>query len=69
MRVPVIGYVHAGILRWTRNDRSTQLGVGGKHAMEASEVQPGTRHQCRQALHELKRRDHDLGGAVWVGAL
>ena len=42
----VIGCVQAGILRWTRNDRSTQLGVGGEHAMEASQVQPGTRHQC-----------------------
>jgi hypothetical protein len=65
----VIGCVHGGILRWTRNDRRTQLGVRGEHAMEANEVQPGTRHQCRQALHKLQRRHHDVGGAVLVGAL
>jgi len=37
--------------------------------MEANQMQPGTRDQCGQALHELQRRHHDMGGAVAPGAL
>ena len=36
--------------------------------MEAHEIQPRARHECGQALHELKRRHHDVGGAVLVRA-
>jgi hypothetical protein len=61
MRMGVIGRVRGGILRWARNDRGTQLGVGCEHAMETNQMQPGTRHQRGEALHELQRR-HDDGG-------
>src|SRR3954452_2087428 len=37
--------------------------------MEANQMQPGTRDQCGQALQELQRRHHDMGGAVAPGAL
>ena len=37
--------------------------------MEANQMQPGTRDQCGQALHELQRGHHDMGGAVAPGAL
>ena len=37
------------------NDRGTQLGVGREHAMEADEMQPWTRDQRGEALHELQR--------------
>jgi hypothetical protein len=37
MRVRVIGGVFGCIL-WSRNDRSTQLGVGGEHAVEADQM-------------------------------
>src|SRR4051812_29158538 len=35
--------------------------------MEANQMQPGTRDQCGQALQELQRRHHDMGGAVAPG--
>jgi hypothetical protein len=41
----------------------------GEHAVEANEVQPRTRHQGRETLHEFQRRHHDVGGAVPVGTL
>ncbi len=64
MRVSVIGCVRACILRWPRHDRRTQLGMRRELAMEADQIQPGTRHQCRQALHELQRRhDHPAKAA------
>ena len=69
MRVSVIGCVLGCLVRWTRNDRRAQLGVGREHAMEANQMQPRTRDQCGQPLHELQRRHHDMGGAVAVGAL
>jgi hypothetical protein len=65
MRVSVLDC----IVRWTRNDCATQSGVGREHAMEANQMQPRARHQCGQALHELQRRHHDMGGPVAVGAL
>ena len=34
--------------------------------MEANEMQPGTGNQGGQALHELERRHHDMGGTVVV---
>ena len=37
--------------------------------MEANQMQPRARHQCGQALHELQRRHHDMGGAVVPRAL
>jgi len=37
--------------------------------MEADQVQPGSRHQRRQPLHELQRRHHNAGGAVAPGGL
>jgi len=36
--------------------------------MEANESQPRARYECGQALHELGRRHHDMGGAVLVRA-
>src|SRR3954467_6561708 len=35
--------------------------------MEANQMQPGTRDQYGQALHDLQRRHHDMGGAVAPG--
>jgi len=69
MRVSVIGCVLGCIVRWTRNDRSTQRGVGREHAMEANQMQPRRRDECGQPLHELQRRHHDMGGSVAVGTL
>ena len=37
--------------------------------MEANEIEPGTWHEGGQALHELERRHHDMGGSVLVWAL
>jgi len=37
--------------------------------MEANQMQPGTRDQCGQALHELQGRHHHMGGAVAPGTL
>jgi len=37
--------------------------------MGANQMQPGTRNQCGQALHEFQRRHDDMGGAVAPGAL
>ena len=34
--------------------------------MEANQMQPRTRDECGQALHELQRRHHDMGGPVAV---
>jgi len=31
-------------------------------------MQPRTRHECGEPLHELQRRHHDMGGAVAPGA-
>ncbi len=36
--------------------------------MEAYEIQPRARHECGQALHELGRRHHDMGGPVLIRA-
>ena len=58
-----------GVERLAWNDLGPQFGVGREHAMEANQMQPGTRDQCGQALHELQRRHHDMGGAVALGAL
>ena len=66
--VRVIECVLGCLLRWTRNDRRPQRSVGCEHAMEANQMQPRTRPQCRLALHELQRRHHNMGGAVAVGA-
>src|SRR3954468_18968405 len=35
--------------------------------MEANQMQPRTWNQCGQALQELQRRHHDMGGAVAPG--
>ncbi len=37
--------------------------------METDEIQPRARYECGEALHELERRHHDMGGAVLVRAL
>ena len=58
-----------GVERRARNDLGPQFGVGREHTMEANQMQPGPRHQCGQALHELQRRHHDMRGAVAPGAL
>jgi len=41
----VMGCVLAGVLRWTRNDRGTQPGVGREHDVETDQMQARTRHQ------------------------
>ena len=69
MGVNVLGCVFGCLLRWTGNDRRAQLGVGREHAMEANQMQPRRRDECGQALHELQRRHHDMGGPVAVGTL
>jgi hypothetical protein len=51
MRVTVLGCVLGCWLRWTRDDRRAQLGVGCEHAVEANQM----RDQSGQALHELQR--------------
>ena len=65
----VIGRVRGGILHCARNERATQLGVGREHAVEANQMQPRTRHQRGEALHELQRRHDDVSGAILVGAV
>jgi hypothetical protein len=65
----VIDCVLGCSLRWIRDDRRAQLGVGREHTMEANQMQPRARDPCGQALHELQRRHHDMGGAVTVGTL
>ncbi len=37
--------------------------------MEADQVQARARYQRGQALHELQRRHHDVGGTVAVGTV
>ena len=52
-----------------RHHQRAQLGVGCQHAMKADQVQPRPGHQRGQALHELQRRHHQVGGAVAPGCL
>ncbi len=37
--------------------------------MEADQMQARARYQRGQALHELQRRHHDVGGTVALGAV
>jgi len=60
---------HAGLLRWARHDRRTQPGIGRQHPVIAEQMQARPRHQRGQALHELRRRHHNVRGAVAPGAL
>ena len=41
-------------------------GVGREHAMEANEMEPGTRDECGQALQEFQRAHHEMGGSIAV---
>ncbi len=50
------------------DNRGPQLRVGREHAVEADEMQLGTGDERGQALQELERRHHDMGGAIVVGA-
>jgi len=74
-----------GILVGTcRHHPRAQLRVGRQHPMESDQVQPRTRHQRRQALHELSgditkcvvpsrqgglEPEHHLPGAIALHAL
>jgi hypothetical protein len=51
-----------------RNDLGPEFGVWCKPTMEANQMQLWAWHQGGQALHELKRRHHDVGSAVAPGA-
>ena len=62
-------YGLSGGLGLLRHHQRAQLGVGGQHAVEADQVQPGPGHQRRQPLHELQRRHHQVRGAVAPGSL
>ena len=46
------------------HDVSAVGGVGGEHAMVASQAAAGRRHQGGEFLDELTRREHHVGGAV-----
>ncbi len=69
MRVDVIGCVLGAVICWSGHDRRAQLSVRREHAVEADPMQPRTRHQGGEPLQELKRRHHDVGGAVLIRAL
>ena len=62
MRVRVIGGELGCLLRWRRNDRRAQLGVGCEHAMGANQMQP------REAGPvQLKRCMNSSGDiTIWV---
>ncbi len=45
----------------------TEGSVGGEYAMEANEMEPGTRDQGSQALQEFQRCHDDMRGAITVG--
>ena len=62
-------YGLSGGLGLLRHHQRAQLGVGGQHAVEADQVQPGPGHQRRQPLHELQRAPHQVRGAVAPGVL
>ena len=51
------------------DDGGTQLGVRGEHAVKADQMQARTGNERGQPLHELKRREHDVCGAVLIRAL
>ena len=57
------------LLGAVRHHQCPQLRVGRQHPMESDQVQPRSRHQRGQPLHELKRAHHDVGGAVAPGGL
>ncbi len=41
--------------------------IGGcEHAMEANEMEPGTRDEGGEALQEFQRGHHEVGGAIAV---
>jgi hypothetical protein len=60
--VSVIGRVRGGFLRWARNDRGTQLGVGREHAVEANQMEPGTRRAPVQLSSPRERLYNHTGG-------
>ena len=48
------------------DDLGPQRDVGREHAMEANEMESGTRDERRQTLQELERGHHDMGVPVMV---
>ena len=48
------------------DDLGSQRRVGRQHAMEANEMEPGTRDQCGQALQEFHRAHHEMSGVIAV---
>ena len=52
-----------------RCHRCAVLAVGGKHAMEARQVDLGLGHQGREPGDEVERLEDDMGGAIAVRRL
>ena len=55
-----------GLVGLAGDDLSPEGGVGREHAMEANEMEPGTRDESRQALQEFQRGHHQMGGSIAV---
>ena len=43
--------------------------MGREHAMEANEMEPGTRNEGGEAVQEFQRAHHEMGGAIAIGSL
>ncbi len=56
-----------GVMGLFGDNLGSEGGVGGEYAMEANEMEPGTRDQGSQALQEFERRHDDMRGAITVG--
>ena len=50
----------------TGHDLGAQGRIGGEHAMEAKEMESGTRDECGQALEEFQRAHDEMGGAIAI---
>ena len=58
-----------GVCRWVGlagYDLGPQGRVRREHAMEANEMEPGTRDAGREALQEFQRGHHQMGGTIAV---
>ena len=51
------------------HDLGAQGRIGGEHAMEAKEMESGTRDECGQALEEFQRGHDEMGGAIAIRGL
>ena len=55
-----------GVIGLARDNLGPEGRVGGEYAMEANEMEAGTRDQGGQALQEFQRRHDDMRGAITV---